>query len=471
MLQRGPTLGTVVGAALVLAMAVSASGPIFDNSFLTHLGTGRFILHHGFPHADPFSFTAKGTPWVLPSWFPSVIYGGLEEVFGAVGIRFFTALISGCAMALVWRLARPARGIVGRVVAVVPAFVVGIAVWGQRPQLIGLLCLLLIMVVVDEERDPRWVVPILWVWVNSHGSFPIVFPLLGLAWLGSKLDKRSTRHLERVAAWSLVGLVASLANPYGWKILWTPVQILQRRDMLKFYAEWSPPDFASAWQMVFLLGVALAILAIPRMQSGDRFHALLPVLLLVGMSVTSARNILLASAMLPMVSARQLRSLGTVSGAVRGRALSGVFVVLCIGGLAASAQSFAGPNYDLSGFPSDEVQELMNMDLLGSQSRLLAPETVGNYLVWQSDGDIPIFIDDRADVVPRKVFFDFQTIRQASPGWEHLVDEYRIDLVLWPSDTPLAQALQKSPAWVPVADFRDSPRSTDRWVAFQPAVN
>ena len=47
-------LGTICGAHL-----------LSDNSFLTHLTTGRQILDGHIPHADPYSYTRAGTPWVV----------------------------------------------------------------------------------------------------------------------------------------------------------------------------------------------------------------------------------------------------------------------------------------------------------------------------------------------------------------------------------------------------------------------
>ena len=54
-----------------------------DNSFFWHLKTGGYILDHGIPHHDVFSYTAPGTHWVAQSWLAEVAYGVLFP-FGAM---------------------------------------------------------------------------------------------------------------------------------------------------------------------------------------------------------------------------------------------------------------------------------------------------------------------------------------------------------------------------------------------------
>ncbi len=58
-----------------------------DNSFFTHLATGRLILAHGIPRHDVYSFTAAGEPWVVQSWLASLLYGWVDSWFGVVGLR------------------------------------------------------------------------------------------------------------------------------------------------------------------------------------------------------------------------------------------------------------------------------------------------------------------------------------------------------------------------------------------------
>ena len=72
----------------VFGWAVGLS-KLSDNSFFWHLRTGEYILDHGIPHHDVFSYTAPGTKWVAQSWLAEVLYAALYRTFGGIGIRLF----------------------------------------------------------------------------------------------------------------------------------------------------------------------------------------------------------------------------------------------------------------------------------------------------------------------------------------------------------------------------------------------
>src|SRR6185295_13321159 len=76
-----------------------------DNSFFWHLKTGEYILDHGIPHHDVFSYTAPGTKWVAQSWLAEVTYALLYRSMGGFGIRFFVGAVGAGIGVLTYRLA------------------------------------------------------------------------------------------------------------------------------------------------------------------------------------------------------------------------------------------------------------------------------------------------------------------------------------------------------------------------------
>src|SRR5262245_35288195 len=84
---RGASLSALVGLLVAIAGLLIGLGPLNDNSFLTHLATGRLIIdNHHVPAHDPYSFSAAGHPWVVQSWLASLFYGAADKAYGARGL-------------------------------------------------------------------------------------------------------------------------------------------------------------------------------------------------------------------------------------------------------------------------------------------------------------------------------------------------------------------------------------------------
>ncbi|MFN8019732.1 MAG: hypothetical protein U0P45_16680 [Acidimicrobiales bacterium] len=170
----GVSLNQVVGLLLAIVGLRIGLDSLHDNSFFTHLATGRWILdHHSIPRRDIYSFTAHGHPWTVQSWGASVIYALTQRVAGDVGLRALVAACTTAMAVLVWRLTSRAEGLVGRLAIAVPAIAVGASLWVERPLIFSLLFLMAVLFAVEDRLDPRWLLPIMWCWVNVHGSFPI----------------------------------------------------------------------------------------------------------------------------------------------------------------------------------------------------------------------------------------------------------------------------------------------------------
>src|SRR5258706_2716546 len=94
-----PGPAALLAAAVGLPIAFSGLKS-FDLFF--HLAGARWILAHGFPHADPFSVTAVGRP-VPQEWGFGVLAELALRAFGAAGPELvIAALVCACAL-LVYR--------------------------------------------------------------------------------------------------------------------------------------------------------------------------------------------------------------------------------------------------------------------------------------------------------------------------------------------------------------------------------
>ncbi len=187
--RRTPDIGWVCGGLAALIGFARVLSPLSDNSFFTHLATGRLIIADGrVPTADPYSFTAHGEPWTVQSWLAALIYAGVEDVAGLGAVRFVNAILCAAIGVGVWHLTARSRSLAVRAGVTLSTLLILGALVSGRPLLFGLLGFVLTFLAADGRLDPRWLLPVGWVWVNTHGSFPFALLLVAVLAVGHRLD-------------------------------------------------------------------------------------------------------------------------------------------------------------------------------------------------------------------------------------------------------------------------------------------
>ena len=261
------------------------------------------------PTVDPFTFTAHGTHWVVQSWLASVLYRAVDELAGGNGLRILMGLLTAAIFAVVWRLTRPTNGILVR--AGIGALVLGVSAgqWSQRPLLIGLLALVLTVLAAEGGLDPRWLLPLGWLWVNSHGSFPLGLGYLVLLIIGRRLDGHSSVVEQRCLRWLAGGVALGAINPLGPRVLVFPLQLLQRQDVLRHVIEWQAPTFRGMGDRLFLVEIGLAILALVRRPT---YRSGLIVVVFLAAALLGQRNVPVAALVLVPVLAAAWPDVGSL---------------------------------------------------------------------------------------------------------------------------------------------------------------
>lgn len=441
---RQPSLSFVVGSIVVMIGAYIGAASLGDNSFFTHLATGRYILEHGFPSHDVYSFTAPGERWVVQSWLVSVVYGALDRAVGLVGIRAFSAVLAGAVAGIMWTLTRPAKGLVARLAICVAGLTLGATMWAPRPLMVGLV-LLGITLLVAEGRIPAPVLlPVFWLWVNSHGSFPLGFVALACFALGRRLDGERRPPEVRGLLWAGGGILLGAVNPLGPVLLTFPVSLLKRQDSLSAVVEWQSPSFSQVYARAFLVLVLFAIAALVRRPS---WRAAVPFAVFLAAGLIATRNLPVAMLVMTPGIARGAEGLGGLTGEVRSRvtALLAVVVIL-IGGLAVAVR-LGEADLDLRDYPVDAVAWLDQNGLLGPDTRRATSDVTGNYLELLLGDRAQVFSDDRVDMYPPEVVADELTLLHAEPGWRSVLDRWDIDVVLWQRGAAIDEFLAADPGW------------------------
>lgn len=458
-----PSVYGVMATLFVLAGLRIGLAPLHDNSFMTHLATGRIMLDTGsIPRTDPYSFTALGTPWTVQSWGASGIYGGLDAVFGLAGIRFLVAICCAALALATWRLTRRSASLLGRLVPAVLVLGIGSTTWVERPLLFGLLGLVAAIAAAEGDLDPRWLVPVMWLWVNTHGSFPLGIAALGVFTVGRWLDRQRADVEIQAMGWAVVGTLLGALNPLGPKLLLFPLGLLQNREAFEGIAEWGRPTWQTPGEWFFAVQLGLAVILM--LARGRRWRVALPIVVFGGLALTSVRNVAPAAVVLLPGLVACLTGVGALRGDRRPRLLRPVAVALALLVPVSLAVSIAGgADTDLHAYPEASTTWMVDRGLLGTDTRVVSRDFVGNY--WEArfgPDDVRVYMDDRVDMYPIGVIRDYTTLIRPSGDYQAVLDRARASAVLWDRDSELGSWLDRSDAWRVV--HRD-----DTWLVAIPA--
>lgn len=240
-----------------------------------HLESGRYILAHGVPTTDIFTYTAANFPWVNHEWLNDI---WLSIVYGAGGYPLLCFAYAGLWTLATWLVGRKVNSLIIILATIAMAPFAGVAaiVWS----VLGLA--ILINLVKAKDRRLRLLIPLLFlIWVNVHGSF-----VIGFVYLGYEMLRRRSWRLGILLALSVV---LSLVNPYGIELYTEIIRTLADTSLKWHIGEWRAFTIPlMTWPFVLLwLGAFLAT----SYKNWRKYIGFDVLLLLAGLS--SMRNLVL----------------------------------------------------------------------------------------------------------------------------------------------------------------------------------
>jgi hypothetical protein len=441
--------------ALILAVGGWRTGlaRLNDNSFFCHLRTGLWMLGHGVPRADPFSFTALGTPWTAESWLADLTYGLLDKHLGPFGISILTAA-TGAAIAGLWYplALRLCRDRLRALAITLLSLGASWTLWSPRPLLLGILAFVCLVWIVEIPasrigRHPLIAIPpLMWLWANIHGSFALGFAYLALhvagRWMSGAPPWRG-REKQIVVA-SVVGFAVCLLNPYGAGLVLAPLHLMARREVLSDVIEWQPPGVGVQGAMYLAWLVAFALCMITGRRHGSASDLLVCLPFLVA-GLMAERNIAIAPLVTMPAAARAIAGPGgerSEERAVMNFALAAFIMVLAVWWTFKAART---PRFDFSSYPVRAMEAIESKGLLGM--RLLNDDRWGDYIILRYWPRQYVFVDDRYDMYPVRILDDLSAMRSGHADWHDILKRYRIEVVIWPRAKTVEAAMDREPGW------------------------
>jgi hypothetical protein len=302
----------VVGGLVSFAPQVLNDGDTF-----WHVAAGGWMLdHHAIPKTDPFSFTFAGRPWVAHEWLSEVVMALVYRLAAWSGVMLLTGLVTAALAAIMGRwLIRWLSPLTAGL-----ALLLGLAAVGPsllaRPHFLVLPILALWTVELlsarDQNRAPSvWLVPLMALWANLHGSFALGFVIAGAFALETLLDVRRWRW-GLLIGWGGVlaaSFMAALVTPNGVEGLAFPLQLLNMKSLPASIGEWRAPDFMKyePEEIILLAGLFFLFLRGVRLTAART----LLVLGLTHMMLQHVRHEMLVGVVVPLVIAEPLaRTMG-----------------------------------------------------------------------------------------------------------------------------------------------------------------
>lgn len=457
-----PLIVGVLSAVGVLAF--TSHQTLGDPDTFLHLHIGQWIIDHSIiPQVDIFSHSLAGEKWIAHEWLSEVILATVYRLGGWGGLVILVAACLSITLAyLMGYLQKKVAPIYAIFFTALTFFAVSTHLLARPHILVWPLLLIwvgtLIAAQEQNRRPPFWLMGLMILWVNLHGSFifgiAIILPIALEAVILSPIQLRWST-LRNWLVFFVMALLACLINPQGIAGAIFPFQILNLQHLGAIH-EWMPYQFKgiNPLEIILFTYLILALLGLLRL-------SIVRVLMLVGlvhMALTHNRYVSVLGLVSPLLIASSfgqsyadrfkkeaasrldlwfLRLTGQASTSTI--ALTFLFI---------GATAFWASHLDRHS-PPQNIEAKLAIDAyqhLNHYGPVLNDYRFGGVLIYRN---IPVFIDGRADLYDKKVMgLYIQAMIDGNPSaLEKIIHEYQITWVLLSPDSPAAAYFDNKTNW------------------------
>lgn len=470
-----------------------------DGSTGWHLVTGHYILQTGHvPQLDLISATFPEKAWVAYEWLFDLFIAALDKIGGLRLVSLACCSAISLIFMLLYQDCRRFGCHYGFTlfICIMGSFVSAVH-WLARPHLVTLfgvyLYARLFADFFSERISARKLLITLGVsmliWANSHPAFIMGFAILFIywfcdvfVWVGLGAGSLKTKIASRIKTLSIAALitaVASLINPYGFKLHEYILHYLRQSAVLAQTDEFASPTFHGQLQptclelLFFFLAIGLVITkvkpALPRLMTSLAFaHLALAGLRSMPLFVVAAVPLIgetwgrgSIEQLLGTTGERPNRVVNFVLNLIRANAntvdqvesicnkhalpllVVAVMALSCLNDGKLLGKELVTSRFSPKSMPTTTLDAVKANKLDPKYG--LNYDNWGGYIAYKTGNRV--FIDDRADFYGEEFYLDYGDMILCHPNWKQLMDKYKIQWVLFPSNRVIAVKLKDEPDW------------------------
>jgi len=491
-----PSLADVIFVTLLLCFALGQLSQklLSDGDIGWHIRTGQQILAvSSLPRTDPFSSSMNGKPWFAWEWLYDALVGEIYNVSRLNGVVAASALLIAITFLIAFRtMLRDGDNHLAALALVLLAVSASMIHALARPHLITWLFVVVWLAVLDGEQSNQgstdyrlyWLPVLMSLWVNLHGGFLLGFVLLGIYLLAAIVNlMRSASPPARLSALSrmrslagvsVLSAIASLVNPYGYRLHLHIYQYLSNRFLMTHINEFKSPDFHGVAERCFLILLAITALAVATSWKKIAVSHYLLLMFAAYAGLRASRNIPIASLLLAILAAPILSDLlqrisrapatspeslafrlqtfsarmAQTQAVLRGHVwpICALLAILgaCLNHGALGPCRAMDAHFDPKHFP---VQAVDRLTAEQNTQPIFTQDSWGGYLIYRLYQQTKVVVDDRHDFYGEQFLREYLKVLHVEPGWQSTLDGWNVNVDVLPQNSKLTTALKQDSSW------------------------
>lgn len=429
-------------AAFVLA--AFSPGVLNDSDTYWHIRAGEWMLaHHQVLRADPFSYTAAGNAWHTQEWLAQVVMA-LSWRGGWPSMHLMVAVAAALTAGITAHAVRRRTDFITALVVVMLGLACVTGSLLARPHILSLplLALWTAVLVTAREKDrapPYWLIAVIPLWANLHGSFAFGLALAGA--LAVEAVLQSPTRVKAALSWGVflaLACASAMLTPFGFETLTFPFK-LSGMQSLAHIGEWQATDFSTLSPFAIALLAGLYVFG-----SGKITVPPMRLLLIVGLvaaALMHSRHQMLLGIVVPMLLAPSLAKFAPAREE-KAQPMLAVLAIILLAVAGVSRLMVPAPRGDDAVTPASA---LAHVPRFVREMPVLNDYAFGGYLIFNG---IKPFVDSRADLYGDIFLRNYAVM--TSPDQDALAATLAFHHVRWtifPREAAVVRLLDAMPGW------------------------